>query len=79
MTDENRTIQITHKEFNTLLRALGIAESQVSKVRESYFRNLVNVRGTDKQELSPEWEGLLTLENQFAELGIDLKHGKKDV
>lgn len=79
MANESRTIQITHKEFNTLLRALGIAESQVSKVRDSYFRNLVNVRGADKQELAPEWEGFLNLENQFADLLDDLKHGKRDV
>jgi hypothetical protein len=79
MSNENRTIQITHNEFNILLRALGIAESQVSKVRDSYFRNLVNVRGTNKQELASEWEGFLNLENQFSDLLDNLKHGKRDV
>ena len=75
-----RTLKLSHEEVALLLRALGIPENQVFQIKDSYIKNLVNVRGVDSiTSTRKETDAMTELENKFCDLLLDIKNGSKDV
>jgi 1,2-phenylacetyl-CoA epoxidase catalytic subunit len=75
-----RTIKLSHAEIETLQRALGIAEMQMSELRQNYLKTVVNVRGVTQLELTrKEADGMFNLENDFCDLLIKIKKGEADI
>ena len=77
---EKRTIQLTHTEVATILRALGVAEKMFSEIRTNYINKVVNVRGIDsRQEAIDEANIMVMKENEYSDLFDAIKGGEKDV
>jgi hypothetical protein len=75
-----RTLKLTHEEIAIIQRALGIAEMKFNELRESYMKQVVNVRGVDSlSEARKESDIMLAKENEFCDLLLDIKNGSKDV
>jgi len=74
-----RTLNLTHEEIATILRALGIAEMKFNQIRKQYLEEVVNVRGVnDLTETRKEADTMLQKENEYCNLLLSIKKGERD-
>jgi len=75
-----RTLKLTHEEISIIQRALGIAEMKFNELRKHYIESVVNVRGIDNlTEARKEADIMVAKENEYCDLLLAIKSGKKDV
>lgn len=69
-----RTIQLTHQEMETLIRALAIAERAIEQTRTQVLNSLITVRFN--ADLDAPHKELL---DKVTDLLLDINSGGKDV
>jgi len=75
-----RTLKLTNEEIAIILRALGIAEMKFYNLRNRYIGQVVNVRGIDNlTEARKEADIMLAKEDEYCDLLLAIKEGKRDV
>lgn len=76
-----RNLKLTHKEIETILRALGIAEMKFNELRKKYINETINVRGVDSKDgiILNETQAMFDMENEFCDLLMSIKNSEKDV
>lgn len=76
-----RTLRLTDEEFETITRALGIAEAKFEDMRKQYIETLVNIRGvySPTRTANNETNIMLEHEHMFANLSLEMQAGEKDV
>lgn len=75
-----RTLKLSHEQINTLLHALGVAETVFSKLYTDITLNTVITRNNvDKDEQQKIVDNYFKISCKFADLNTDINNSKLDV